>query len=64
MRGWHTAVLTKEDVVQILQGLHDGERVMDLAAEFGVSRQQITRIKTGKRWSSLTGLGTDERKTA
>jgi hypothetical protein len=62
MRGWHSAVLTEEDVFLIVDALDRGEPAPGLAEEFGVSRRTIDRIKTGQRWGALTGRGTDPRR--
>lgn len=62
-RGWHTAELTEENVLEICR-LNDEEgwATEDLAEEFGVTRQQINRIKSGQRWGKLTGRGRDTRR--
>lgn len=32
-----------------------GRSVRDIAAEFGISNQQVSKIRTGKRWAHLVG---------
>jgi uncharacterized protein YerC len=62
MRGWHSAVLTEEEVLLIVDALDKGETQTRLAEEFGVSSRTIHRIKHGQRWGALTGRGTDPRR--
>lgn len=61
-RGWHNATLTEEDVLLIHKSLNQGEAPPALARDFGVSPQQINRIKSGQRWGKLTGRGRDTRR--
>jgi hypothetical protein len=48
-----SSVLTEAKVLEIKGRLKQGERGVDLAREFGVSRQIVGHIKTGYRWSWL-----------
>jgi len=48
----HSAKLTKATVESIRARLHSGERVIDLAVEFNVSRSSIYKIKRGKTWKA------------
>lgn len=45
--------LTNDDVCKIRARRANGERVVDLSAEFGMSKAQISRICTRKRWQHL-----------
>ena len=45
-----SSVLTWDIVREIRCYVHQGFRVKDLAAKFGVSRQTITGIKVGRTW--------------
>lgn len=53
--GVHCSKLTENQVVDIASRI--GCRVRDMAKEFGVCHTTISRIRTGKRWSLITGLG-------
>lgn len=50
-----TAKLTKEQALELRRRLLAGGRGagVRLAAEYGLSRAQISRIKNGKRWAIL-----------
>lgn len=48
------ATLTAEQVVEIRECLGRGERVCDLAREFGVVWRTVARIKNGESWSPFT----------
>lgn len=48
-----TAKLTAVEVLQIRQCLAMGMTQMRIAAAFGVSQIQISRIKTGQRWERI-----------
>lgn len=45
--------LKERDVIEILKRLSVGERVGELAKEYGVRHTAISRIKTGTRWAFL-----------
>lgn len=62
MRGWHNAKLSEGEVLEILAHADKGAKSVELAFEYGVSRQQINRIKRGERFGKLTGRGTDSRR--
>lgn len=51
----NSARLTEEQVKVILQRLAQGERQVDIAADFGVGKALISRIATGKTWQHVTG---------
>lgn len=57
-RGTHNgrAVLTPDQVLAIVS--RTGESHVALARDYGVTPTQIRAIRTGKRWSHLTGIGT------
>ena len=63
MRGWHNATLTPQEVAEIVLYAERGAKSTDLAFEYGVSRQQINRIKRGERWGKYSGRGADSRRT-
>lgn len=46
-------ILTAKDVVEIKKLLRDGVVGKDIASKFGISRQSITQIKTGRQWSHI-----------
>ena len=48
------AKLTEDDVRSIRHQLAQGERQIDIAARFGVTQVQVSAIKLGKSWASLT----------
>lgn len=51
----HTqAKLTESNVREILVRLSQGDRQVDIAADFGVNRTCITKIKTGESWRHVT----------
>lgn len=60
-KGWHSATLTEEEVLEIIRHSDDGATAPELAFEYGVSSKSIYRIKSGQRWGTLTGRGTDKR---
>lgn len=53
LRGRNFTKLSPEDVVLISLLSRDGLSSSDLAAEFGVSRQTIWKIKTGRIWGHI-----------
>lgn len=53
--GVHCSKLTENQVNEIASRV--GYRVRDIAKEFGVCHTTISRIRTGKRWGFITGLG-------
>jgi DNA-binding NarL/FixJ family response regulator len=52
---WHSAILTEADVAYVLEALANGATTVDLAAEMGVHRKTISRIKNGTAWRYVTG---------
>jgi hypothetical protein len=50
-----TSKLTSAQVLEIARRIDAGELHKDLSAKFGVSSSVISRINTGRRWSSVTG---------
>lgn len=46
----------KETIKLIVQRIQSGERCEDIAKDYGVSRQLISGIKSGRNWSSVTGI--------
>lgn len=51
----HAAKVTKEDVVEIRHRRAAGEKVSDLASEYGVGEVQMSRICTGASWKHAGG---------
>ena len=47
------AKLTEDQVFDIMIGLEEGEKQFGLALQYGVSQQQISNIKHGRRWAYL-----------
>lgn len=45
--------LTAEDVLEIRRKLAAGVRQVDLAAQYGVSQMQISRIKRYEQWKNI-----------
>lgn len=63
-RGLHTpgeghrlAKLSASDVVEIRQLVAAGARQRDVAQKYGVTQSQVSRIWTGRYWSTLTETG-------
>jgi hypothetical protein len=56
-------ILTADQVLNIRAGLARGEHPADIAIIYGVSEQTITRIRDGKTWFWLKGIGMDDRPT-
>lgn len=50
-----SAVLDEDDVVEILRLLSGKRMQKEIAAMFGVSRETINAIATGRTWTWLTG---------
>jgi hypothetical protein len=50
-----TAKLTEEEALEIYHRSRAGDRNVDLATEFGVSKAAICEIKSGRNWAWLTG---------
>ena len=48
-----TSKLTEKDVLDIRKRRKEGHSMKDLAEEFGVEPNTISRITTGKRWSHI-----------
>lgn len=53
--GVHCSKLTEDQVMDIASRVNCNLR--EVAKEFGVSHPTISRIRTGKRWGLITGLG-------
>lgn len=53
----HNCKLTESDVFEIIQLAKSGVLRRDISAKYGISKNSITRITTGLRWSSLTKIG-------
>lgn len=47
------AKLTDADVVEILNLLSRGESNLSIAAQYGIDRSAVSRIKTGKQWTHI-----------
>lgn len=50
------AKLNDRQVVEILSLLDQNITQSEIAVKFGIERTQVSNIKTGKRWSHLTGI--------
>ena len=44
------AKLSEQDVARIRERLAEGDRVGELAAEYGVHQSSVSRIRSGERW--------------
>lgn len=51
-----SAKLSNEQALAILARHRRGERVTDLAREFGLSKCSVTHLVTGRNWNHVTGL--------
>ena len=51
----HATRLTEEQVREIKMRALAGENQYELATLFGVGQDQVSRIKTGKRWAHVEG---------
>ena len=49
----HSAKLTRDDVIDILQRLHHGEKGQDIADRYGVTPTAVSYIKKGKTWTDI-----------
>lgn len=49
-----SAILTEDDVAEILRLLHERRIHKEIAAIFGVSKETISGIATGRTWAWLT----------
>lgn len=49
--------LTQNDVKEIMKLIEEGKRVTDIANLYDISQSMISRIKSGVRWSKVTGIG-------
>lgn len=47
--------LSEDNVIWIKKRLNDGDSHADIAKDFGVQRECITKIKNNKRWSHVKG---------
>lgn len=52
-----TAKLTERDVLSILDDLNNGYSQAEIAVNYNVTNHTIHKIKSGKNWGWLTGLG-------
>lgn len=52
------AKLSADDVIAVVGRLRSGETQKSIADAFGVSQPTISDIETGRRWASLTQVGT------
>lgn len=52
----YRAKLTIQQVKEIKQRAMAGERQKQIAAEFGIGADQVSRIKTGQRWKFAIGV--------
>lgn len=52
--GNHRARLTEAYVVEIMWRLANGERAIDLAAEYGIRPDTVGHIKAGRAWRHIT----------
>mgnify|MGYP003674720048 CR=1 FL=1 len=52
-----SSILTEKDVLKILTMLEDGITIRGISICYGVSYHTIHKIKSGKNWQWLTGLG-------
>jgi hypothetical protein len=50
------AKLTNQDVIEICALLSAGQKQKVLAKQYGLSAGSISNIRTGKSWSSVTGI--------
>lgn len=50
----HQAKLTNEQVINIYKRVHNKEKPVDLAKEFGVSKAAVYMIANRKQWKSVT----------
>ena len=46
--------LTEKQVIEIKERLQNGERNIDIAKGYDVTKDSISKIKTGKRWKHIT----------
>lgn len=52
----YNAKISNAGVLAIARRIVDGESRKDIAADFGVSRQTISAIATGRNWGHMTGF--------
>ena len=55
----HTAKLTEDDVVEIVQRYEAGEPQTGIARDFPVNQSQVSKIVRGKSWTHVTGIEGD-----
>lgn len=55
----NTAKLTEEQVLEIRRRKANGDRTLDLAKEYGLTKGAINRLASGKTWKHLPILKTD-----
>jgi hypothetical protein len=51
-----SAKLNEEQVLEIINLLHQGLSAKEVASQFNLERTQVSNIKLGKRWSHITGI--------
>lgn len=52
----HGAKLTEQQVREIKSRIVAGERQASIARSFGIGQDEVSRIKTGKRWAHIEGV--------
>lgn len=50
----HKAILTKEQVVEIKGLINNGDKPADIASMFGVAKETIASIKSGRNWGHVS----------
>lgn len=55
-----TALLNEGDVLNIVKLLSSGKPQTEIGKRFGVTNHTIHKIKSGKNWAWLTGLGKED----
>lgn len=53
----HNCKLTEQDVFEIIELVKNGTPRKIISEIYNIAKGQVTRITTGKRWSSLTKIG-------
>lgn len=48
--------LTPEDVLDIYERCHEGERQATIASDYDISQATVSGIKLGQYWNRVTGL--------
>lgn len=52
----HSAKLTEDDVLEIVQRYEAGEPQTSIARDFPVNQSQVSKILRGKSWTHMTGI--------